>query len=65
MLKVTIHWYAFQILTMRLVCGSGVCTWNFASRRSHSALSSPKALSTLWGCKKRCRIGKTLSFLMI
>ncbi len=26
--KVTMHWYAFQIFTMRLVCSSGVFTWN-------------------------------------
>jgi len=65
MLKVTMHWYAFQILTIRFVCGSGVCTWNFDNRRSHSALSCSKALSTLLGCKKRCKTGRTLSFFMV
>ncbi len=34
MLKVTMHWYAFQILTIRLVCSSGVWTWRWPNRPS-------------------------------
>ena len=31
-LKVTMHWYGFQVLTIRSTCGSPVVTWRAASR---------------------------------
>ena len=34
MLNVIMHWYAFQMSTERLVCSSGVCTWNLPSSSS-------------------------------
>src|SRR5208283_282597 len=31
MLNVAMHWYAFQMFTMRFVCTSGVSTWHSPS----------------------------------
>ena len=45
-LNVTMHWYAFQMLTMRSTCSFGVETCKPSSSSAQCARSTPNAAST-------------------
>ena len=57
MLNVIMHWYAFQMLTIRLVCSSGVATWRMPSVRSQYAHRSANAASAAVASRYLAMIG--------
>ena len=48
-LKVTMHWYGFQVLTIRSTCASPVATCRVPSRSSQAARSAARSSSTCPG----------------
>ncbi len=65
MLNVAMHWYAFQMFTMRLVWTSGVFTWKMPRSRSQCARRRSNAASASLALRYFAMTGLTSSLLMV
>ena len=65
MLKVAMHWYAFQMFTIRLVCRSGVSTWTTERVSSQYCFRARKAASTFRRSRYFAITGLTFCLLTV
>src|SRR5450756_799144 len=58
-LKVTMHWYGFQTLTIRSTCSFPVWAWQIPRRSVQRARSASNASATTAGCRYLSIVGRT------